>query len=144
MKMYVEKKLFAMRKSSVFLAMAIFLQGIAGSAQGAAIEGTIINMATTSEIEILATGPHTKFGGCIVKMTTDNASAQNPAQQDSGCGNQWLSADCSNDFITSKGLQSKMFDTINLAYVSNTTVRLNFRSDWKHNNFCVITSAELK
>lgn len=119
---------------------------VVGVVQSAAIQGKIINMITTSEIEMIGNPAreHVKLGGCVVKMTTDNASAQNPNSQDGACGNQWLSVDCSNDFITSKGLQSKTFDTINLAYVTNTTVRLNFRNDWKHNNYCVITSAELK
>lgn len=133
-----------MRNSLFLLVTVIFLQGLAGPANGAAIQGKIINMITTSEIETLASGPHTKLGGCVVKMTNDNGSAQNPKSQDNACGNQWLSVDCANDFVTNKGLQSKTFDTINLAYVTETTVRLNFRSDWKHNNFCVVTSAELK
>lgn len=134
-----------MRNVILSMGLLIMFQALlVGTTHAAAIQGTIINMITTTEVETLPSGEHVKFGGCLVKMTTDNGSAQNPNTQDSGCGNQWLSLDCSNDFITNKGLQSKTFDTVNLAYVTDTTVRLNFRSDWKHNNFCVVTSAELK
>ena len=117
------------------------------NAAAQAIQGVVTNILTSSQKETLPDQTeHVRFGGCLVKMTDNAASPQNPANQ-AACNNFWVSGDCDNYFTSDpleKRAQAKVFETIQLAYVTGAVVRLSIVPTQKHNGFCVVNGAEIK
>jgi len=90
-------------------------------------------------------GAHVKFtmvdasgnyGGCMVLID------KNPKLTLPTCGNHWVSFSCTGTYAP-KDLAYRMFDTAQLALVTNKTVTLRIEDTKLHNGYCYASRIDL-
>ena len=74
-----------------------------------------------------------KFGGCMVLLDVS------PLEQGLNCnpGNNWVTFSCSGEHV-SKSSALRMFDSAQMAFVMDRTVRVTVDDSRKHNGWCLV------
>ena len=78
-----------------------------------------------------------KFGGCMVWLTAS------PAIEGLSCNTgNWVTFSCSGEHVT-KSSALRMFDSAQMAFITDRTVRVTVDDTRKHNGWCLVERIDL-
>lgn len=98
--------------------------------------GPVTAFATTLQIDAKVTrtlaADEQKFGGCMAYLTVS------PAGEGLDCNSgNWVTFSCSGEHVT-KSSALRMFDSAQMAFLMDRTVRVTVDDSRKHNGWCLV------
>ena len=78
----------------------------------------------------------TVFGGCMVLLN------RSPVSEGLDCNGSWVTFSCSGEHL-SKSSALRMFDSAQMAFLTDRTVRLTVDDTRKHNTRCLVTRIDV-
>lgn len=103
--------------------------GFALSSLNAGSVGADTGWVTGARVTITLVDASGNYGGCMALLD------KNPKSVLPACGNNWVSFSCTGTYAP-KDLAYRMFDTAQLALVTNKTVAVLFDDTKLHNAYC--------
>jgi hypothetical protein len=101
--------------------------GVPAHADKATFRATVLRTLVTAET---SSDGSAKFGGCMAYLSVS------PQESGLNCpAGRWVTMSCSGD-LTSKSNAMRLFDSAQLAFVTNKTVSVTVDDAKKHNGWC--------